>query len=231
MRFLLLISAFVMTMTLQAQDFQFGFKAETGISWLNSSTENVAKSDGNKMNYVIGAMGELVWADNYVLTAGVGMGFAQGGTINYLKSSDVFKESTLQGDQVLQFNSIAFPEQTKVDYGLTFVEIPVSFKMKTNEIGYFTYYAELPIITLRLRTSAEADIEGLGFSSSGENINKDIKIIDAAWGLGAGVEYSISDNTRLVGGLYFNSGIIDIESFKGSNTTTRRLNLRVRVLF
>ena len=40
-------------------------------------------------------------------------------------------------------------------------------------------------------------------------------VFNIFWGLGAGIEYSISENNALVGGIYFQNGLIDFTKDQG----------------
>ena len=63
------------------------------------------------------------------------------------------------------------------------------------------------------------------------------------WGLGAGLEYSISENLSLVGGIYYNSTLIDVardgtiyggtvaDTEEDSKATTQSITIRIGVVF
>lgn len=228
--FILLV--FCLTSTLSnAQDVKFGIRMGTGLAWYNSSEKNVVQPDGSKLNFTFGLTGEYLFSDNYALTAGLGLGFGQGGSILFKDPTVIVKDTDLKGDDVQDLRGEKFPADTKVDYSITQVEIPLSLKLRTNEIGYFTYFAELPIVQFDIRTSARADFEGPGISSSDENISDEIYLFNVRWGAGAGVEYHISDETFATAGFYFTSATIDSHEVEGSKVRPNRFNLKVGILF
>ena len=90
--------------------------------------------------------------------------------------------------------------------------------MRTREFGYLRYYLE-PRITLGFNTQAKGNIltvEGVD-SEEDFNIKTGVNTLQMSWGIGAGLEYVISDNTALTGGLAFQTGFTD--STKDKNTT------------
>ena len=101
--FLTSLLCFVL-LNVQAQDFKFGLKTGTGISWINSSEEKVVEKDGNQMNFGIGLSAEYYFADNYGVTAGLGMTFNEGGGVKFLKGGDLFEDTELKGDDVKKYN-------------------------------------------------------------------------------------------------------------------------------
>jgi len=231
MRLALTIITLCIAVTLsKAQDVKIGIRAGTGLAWLNSSERNVLEPDGVRANFEFGVVGEYLFSDNYAFTAGVGLGFGQGGIVNFSEPTVIVDETDLNGDN-LPGRGQLFPSDTRVTYKINSVEIPVSLKLRTNELGLFTYFAELPIIQFDIRTNARGDFEGPGFSSEDENITDELVLANVRWGAGAGVEYNISDETFLTAGFYFTSGFIDTHEIPGSKLSPRRLNLRVGILF
>ena len=112
------------------------------------------------------------------------------------------------------------PDGVKLKYKLQYVEIPLGIKWKTEEKGYIRYFAEAPILTVGMRTQARGNIDGSEVSTSDENISPDVSFFNFQLGVGAGLEYAISQNTSLVGGLYFNAGLSDITN----NAATKAIN-------
>jgi hypothetical protein len=69
-----------------------------------------------------------------------------------------------------------------------------------------------PGITLGIKTQSKGSINGRNLGSEFEDINikKEVNGVNLAWGIGAGVEYSLSETTALVGGIGFQVGFADI---------------------
>ncbi|MBH19433.1 MAG: hypothetical protein CL851_03310 [Crocinitomicaceae bacterium] len=100
-------------------------------------------------------------------------------------------------------------------FKVNYVNIPVILKLKTNEIGYFTYYGEFGA-TLGFKTKALVDdeIKPLDYNQSDSsfsnslNLNQKLYILDInadkstqpiriGLNLGAGAEYNLSGNTSI----------------------------------
>ena len=133
---------------------------------------------------------------------------------------------------------------TKIKYNLQYVEFPLGLKIRSKEIGYIRYFVEAPVFTFSFLTRGRADIETSSLKLERENIYKDLQPFNVFWGLGAGVEYSISENNSLVGGLYFQNGLIDFTRDQGhieveplttepedSRATVNNIVLRLGILF
>jgi hypothetical protein len=119
--------------------------------------------------------------------------------------------------------------------------------MRTAESGgHMRYFAE-PGIVLGFRSTSKGSITGAGSLDQEKiNIKKDIIGINLSWGIGGGVEYVISNNTALVGGLYYQRGFTDITDDSGttfdadgktgarkenSKTILQSITLRLGVMF
>ena len=187
-------------------NFRFGFQLSPNISWL-SSDDNTINGNGSNLGLKLGMMGEkyLTDSENYAVTFGLGFAFNQGGTLKHDTGGDFWPKSDLSSDL---FHSL--PDGINLKYGIQFVEIPVGFKMRTQEFGYFRYFIE-PGMTLGIGTQARGAVSGVtGFSTDNENIKNDINGLNLSWGIGGGVEYGIGESTALLGGIFFQNGFVDV---------------------
>lgn len=119
------------------------------------------------------------------------------------------------------------------------LDIPISFKLKTNEIGYFRYFGDIGFVnTFRLqsRYSLE-DTEIQKYKFGGKELEfTDVEyhtnLYDFSLRVGGGIEYTISDNTALVVGIYFTNGFVNyIEDGDDQSSYMRKLSLRTGILF
>ena len=76
-------------------------------------------------------------------------------------------------------------------------------------------FFEAPILTFSFLTRGRGDIESKDFLYEQENIYKDLIVANIFFGLGAGVEYAISKNNSLIGGLYWQRGLFDVTKDNG----------------
>lgn len=111
---------------------------------------------------------------------------------------------------------------SKLRYNLQYVEIPLGLKMRTREFGYVSYWLE-PNIAFGFRSQARGTIEGRRFDggSVGEdgekiNIRPEVGGLNMSWGLGGGVEYTLSGTTALLVGLNAQFGFSDVTKNTGT---------------
>ncbi len=207
--------AFMMSATLWASaqtDIQFGFQLSPTFSWMNTDVSRV-NSNGSNLGLKLGMIGEYYFRDNYSIATGIGFHFNAGGTLFYEETVDtvsIWQEANIPGDNV-------YAGGTSFKYSLQYVEIPFGLKLRTREFGYVRYYIE-PHMVLGFRTQARGNVENDGTVDPEErfNIQSGVNLLNLSWGIGGGMEYSISDNTALVGGISFQSGFADVTKDKNT---------------
>lgn len=221
-------------------NFRFGFQLSPNITWLTSD-DNMINGNGSNLGLKLGMMGEkyLTNSENYAFTFGIGFAFNQGGTLKHDEGGNFWTKSDLSSTV---FNSL--PDGINLKYGIQYVEIPLGFKMRTQEFGYLRYFAE-PGMTIGIGTQARGSVSGVtGFETENENIKKDINGLNLSWGIGGGVEYGLGESTALIGGLYFQSGFTDVTDdsaqkipltgepeAEDSKGTIKSITLRIGIMF
>lgn len=197
-----------------AQDFskfKFGIQVSPTVSWLNTDDSRI-DGDGTNLGLKLAMQGELFFAENYAIATGIGFYFNAGGTLQSQYGGTFFTASEL--------NTPNFPtvlgEQAILKYDIQYVEIPLALKLRTREFGYLTYYLEAPIFTLGIRSKATGTLQGGGQSAVAEEIDiaKEVTPLSLSWGFGGGAEYSISESTRLFGGLQYQNIFTDVTKDK-----------------
>lgn len=227
-----------------AQDYRFGFVFEPTSSWITNNDVEI-NNDGGNIGFKFGVIGERSLNDNFGITGGIRMGFGLGGTLKHQYGGKLLPESELSRE-VVGFRD-DFPANTALEYKVGVLELPFSFKMISSQIGYLSYFAEFPILSMGFLTSAKAGINSSTVSSEEENVIKDVSTLFLNWGVGAGVEYEISSGTSLVGGIYYHSNLNDfttndatrlipddgdfISEAEDSRALMRMISLRVGVKF
>jgi hypothetical protein len=114
-------------------------------------------------------------------------------------------------------DSAAFPKETRFRHSISYVEIPIGLKMRTQEGGnHIRYFAE-PQITFGFLSKAQGAIVGSN-NLDQENIviKSEVSNINLSWGVGGGIEYVIANNTAIVGGVYFQRGFKDVTTDDGT---------------
>ena len=192
------------------KDFQLGLHFSPSIGWLKPVGDNI-EADGAKIGYTFGVIGDFNISDNYIFSTGIQLvntGFTA-------IKPDVQEVTNTQGDLEKGYGS------TVADIRLNYIEVPVTLKLRTNEVGYMKYYAQVGLgLAANYRALADEKftyVPANGNSSqpiSNEEVdyNDEINLFRAALIIGAGVEYNLSGNTSLVAGVTFNNGFTNIFS-------------------
>ncbi len=189
---LLLLTA---TPAIKAQDYRFGVYASPLISWFSPDVSEI-ENEGARAGFSFSFMYERMFTDNYSLVAGVNL-ISSGGR--------------LAGREKFTFEFPSFTRQigadTSIIYRMQYFSVPVGLKLKTNEIGNLTYFADLgldPKMAVRGRVDIPAiDIEG-------ERAMSEIKRFNFGWHINAGIEYALGPETSAVLGLGFENNFFDV---------------------
>lgn len=203
----------------QIEDFRLGVQISPTFSWMNTDN-NLINSNGLNTGIQLGLVGEVILSEHFSFNIGMGLSFNKGGTLRHDIGGNLLPKSELS-DHQFNTGSKPLPDDVDIKYSLQYLEIPVSLKMSTKEFGYIKYFVEAPIVNWGLRTQARGDVDGISMIKlENEDISNDVVNFYLAWGLGAGIEYSISLNNSLIFGLYYNSSLTDITKNFGSTATT-----------
>ena len=244
---LLITMCFIGQSIAQKVDFsniRLGIQTTPTTTWM-STDDNQIVGNGTELGFNLGFMGEYYFAENYSLVTGASILFNQGGGLTYNYDGSYLPKAAadrLLTPNLTQFDSIS--TGATITYNMQYIEIPFSIRLRTNEFGYLRYFAELPIFTVAVKTKALADIKNntFGGETTDENISSDVNPVTVKWGLGGGVEYSISPNLSLIGGVFYTGSLLDITKNSGtkifesgleedSKANIQSLSIRIGVLF
>jgi opacity protein-like surface antigen len=216
---------------LLAQDdgVRFGLKLSPNMSFVQSETKTL-KSNGAGLGYTFGLMLELP-----IGTTG-NYRFATGLNLNTMKAkwkSEYSYQDAINGPIKLR--------ELETDVSLQYIELPLTVKLMTNEIGYMRYYAVVGAGNA-FNVKAKADLVQPKLDQSGayvvdfekvegENIQDDIALYKASLIVGAGAEYTFSGNTALMFGITYNNGFTNILDIEGAKAKAHYLELSLGVFF
>lgn len=193
-------------------DFRFGFVVEPNVSWLSPKNKGI-ESTSSSVRFTYGLSADFLFTERYAIGTGMLIN-SNGGAISYLT----------------EYNSSEgrFIARLERDLNVKYVEVPLTLKLRTNEIGYMTYWFQFG---LGVKIDAKADEEyeflyRLDESSGStvwstenlparvindaEPISSDIRTFRTSLIIGFGVEYSLSGTTALIGGITFNNGFNNV---------------------
>jgi hypothetical protein len=228
---LLFCSLAFITFQLNAQEkqrkFRFGLRIAPQLTWIKADYKSIPKNEtyengGVKVGFVWGSQMDIQMNDQISIQTGFDVNYSSGKV-----------KGTITGDTIFTLNQ---------NYRMRFIEIPFGLKARTKEIGYMRYFFNLGLSAgFRYRTNTE-------FSTSDNNNNNSINtdknnesstyvnLFRGAFYVGGGVEYSLSENTALIGGLVFNNGITNLLKSQNRTGASERgilnyLQLNIGVLF
>lgn len=200
--------------------YRLGFKFSPNVSWLTSDNSNM--NVGNKsLQYGYGLNFDIFFAENYAIGTGFNINNT-GSTYSYFAqyTGNDFDDAGNELTNMKQIGSITR------DLRLQYLQIPLTFKMKTNEIGYITYWGQFGLgLNMNLKAISNDEIDYLYYqdkntlnwmksnqvsvSSESNDIKNDINIFSSNLIFAAGIEYNLSGNTSILAGLTFQNGFTD----------------------
>lgn len=221
----LLLLTLCLTQFVSAQDspFRFGITGKPLFSWFKAESQDADKidevsNDGVKIGFSYGLFAEYQFAENYSVEFNINHLLYQGSyKVNY---TDAYEEQKINnGEKLLEAR----------DWNLQYIELPVTMRMKTNEIGYWTYFGKFglaPAINVKDRGTNKFAVR-----DNEEDVPIDASLFNASVIIGGGAMYSLGGNTYLNGGLTFHNGLVDIETSDSYNIKPAFISLDLGILF
>jgi hypothetical protein len=195
--------------------------ASPQLSWLKPDI-NLAENDGMKPGFKFGLNIDYFFQENYAFSTSLLINNC-GGIVRYTGQNIPF----IAGDSVYQFSS-----GVSVTYKLQYIEIPLSVKLKTNRIGYFTFYGLFGLHPM-ININAKGDVNQGSITDA--NISREVNSFNMGYHIGGGLEYEIGNSFAISAGLVFSNGFTDITTNttgrKNDKTILNSLTLLVAFLF
>ena len=169
----------------------FGFiKAENG------------KGNGVSLGFSYGLMGDFNFAENYSFSTAVTITTING------KSTEL---------NVPQYEpAISRTKEYDLKYKMQYIEIPLTIKLKTSEIGAVKWYGQFGLSNdFNISSKQDATSEGLELAND-INSSDWTRFYRAGMIIGGGLEYRLDGKTSLMTGLTYNNGFTNIST--GKNT-------------
>jgi hypothetical protein len=213
---LLFLIVMNVTTAFAQSDLRLGVNLDPMVTWLSPKTNRIEK-DGARPGFGGGLMVEYFFKDHYGIVTGINLGI-NGGNLLY---GDTTTFSTEEG-------SVRLPAGSSVAFNLSYLTIPIGLKLKTNEIGYFTYFAELGF---KQHINVGSRATSTGSSLSKDIISKEINLLNMSYFFGGGVEYNIGGQTSLLAAVFYNNGFIDVLSNDHHKAVANYLSFRIGILF
>lgn len=206
--------------------FKFGFKVDPNISWMSPEAADLV-SEGVLLRGSFGVNADIMFSERYALGTGFSI-MGGGGQLSFFDYEDRIGDAG-ESNFIVKRNR---------KYKLKYVEIPLTLKLRTDEIGYITYWGQFGL-GLGFATKAiaddnikffselveDADEMGNSWIDSGSaistlakedeeemgvDISGEMSPIRASLIIGAGIDYSLSGNTSLMFGIAYNNGLTNV---------------------
>ena len=218
-------------------EFRFGLKGSSNFGWVGGTSKNIV-NDGTTVAFGYGIMGDYYFKPNYGISAEI--------MLSNIKSKFTVTEP-------LVFNSV--PGDTvndlRYDYNIQYLDIPLTMKFRTKEIGDMTYFGQFGVsmgFALNAKTSIVStglpkfisdqepteyrvnDAEGDAFTVN--NFDDKVFLFRLPLIIGGGVEYKMAGSTSLQIGVRIANAFTDM--FVKDKTAIAKNNyvaLSVGVLF
>ena len=208
----------------QTKQWKIALHVDPNISWLKPDNKNLTAGD-NKLDFGFGISIDKMFTANYAIGTGINI-FNTGGQLSY------FDERITDAG----LRTIASMNRT---YMLKYAEVPITLKLRTNEIGYITYWAQVGVglgINIKAKSDDVIDYKKLenganpdslrwtdatlvtDESIEDEDIGKDISIFRSSLIIAGGIEYNLSGDASIVAGVCLNNAFSNV--LKGEGVAT-----------
>jgi len=195
--------------------FKIGFNLSPSIDFFQPNTDGV-KSDAVKMKFGYGMMAEYAFTNNYAIGFG----------LEHRMSGAVLDFSGADARYVAKDDTTEFRLMSRT-YRYDYVNLPITLKLMTNQIGYFTYFGQFGV-DISVLASAKAKDErqtlqsfksdSLGTEEVFSGTDKgdfqgrynQSTFANIKLRIGAGFEWNFSGNTSLVVSVSYHNGFIDL---------------------
>ncbi|WP_372773190.1 porin family protein [Mangrovibacterium sp.] len=197
--------------------FELSFSASPTINWMSPGVKEIQKNKST-LGYEFGVNADIFFDQEmrYAFTTGV-LVSQTGGELTY-NTADNF---TFAGNE--------FDSGTSIRYRLSYVEVPLALKMRTNQFHRWTYWG-LFGLSSGINVTAKGDSSDEQFDQS--DINKQVKLFNMALNLGLGSEFDLGGRNALVLGLAYKSGFVDVtKGGLGEKTTLNSLTFKLGLVF
>ncbi|MCX6325274.1 MAG: porin family protein [Bacteroidia bacterium] len=189
------------------QKISIGIHADPAISWFSSDVNKI-QNDGAIAGFSFGLTFNKYFTPNYAFSTGINVINAGG----RLVSKDTTKFELTDPTPVT-----VLPGKP-VGYRIQYLAIPIGLKLKTNQIGYLTFFSDLGLDP-KIVIGGKADIPSLNIK--GENAMNELNIFNLSYHITAGIEYSLGGSTAMLLGLNFDNNFLDITKDNGVQPTDK----------
>lgn len=206
----------LLTANLVFSQIRFGVYAHPQLAWF-SSEEKTVTNDGVMFGFSAGLNIDKSIGDNenYFFSTGVLLNNT-GGKLKYGTIADSSIVPHFHDGDI----DTTIPTGTGIEYKLKYLQIPLSLKFKTNEIGYMKYYMQLGLTPqINIGAKGTASVNNI----SDEKMDEEFNMFSMGYHIGGGFDYSLGGNTALTVAVIYTAGFTDITTDKAIETNEAKL--------
>ena len=196
---------------------KFSVHADPQFAWFSSNDDSISP-DGSIFHLQAELQMEYYFQENYAFYMGFGINNL-GGNLLYLRSEDYISSN----DDTL---TIAAGQSVKMN--LQYLDIPLGLKLKTEELGYATFFLQVgfnPMFNINAHISTK---DG---TLDKDNIKESVQVFNLGYHAGAGVEYRLGGSTSVIGGIRWSSGFTNVTDKDGANISLNAISINLGILF
>jgi hypothetical protein len=189
----------------QHKPFQFGFKGAANIGWFGTDVSGYS-NEGVEFGGSWGFVADIYLMENYAFTTGFDVLFLNGSMTYPYAMQDTF-DLPIFGQMTSNF-------KTK------YIEIPLVFTMRTNEIGKIKIFGQMGfgiafLLNVKANNSFISDNEQINEIAEGAGTNI-FRTTRESFIIGAGIEIPLDGSTFIRTGFKYDNAFINV--LKGNNT-------------
>lgn len=178
----------------------FAFTVSPGMTWMNAgNTGYEGKGVNSNIDYGILVDFRLFGEENYNFSTGV--------KVNNIGASLV------SPTYYINTSNTVIPAKRDSKYRLNYIDIPLTLRLKTNEIGYNTFYGLFGCevgFNINAKEKYIDSYETTVMAQKEHDISNSVNLIRASLVVGFGLERSISGDTRYRVGISYHNGLTNI---------------------
>jgi len=242
---LLIVSATIFSFSQEVSSptskIQGGIKVGMNVGWINTVSNNLV-AQSPKLSFSYGAMVDYFFSEKFAFSTELMLSTYKGGI--GLSDKQTFTYDQLNNPKPSSENLI-------LNYKTQYVELPLSLKFRTKEIGYTRYWGQFglsPGFLTASRASLSGDVpdaikaikgsdgyrtnEAEGDPFTTDAFDDQVFIIRAGLIIGGGIQYALPGNVSLYSGIRYDNGFINMFlKHKESNAKNNAVSISVGILF
>ena len=196
------------------QSIGFGVHADPLVGWFSSNNSDIS-GKGARPGFNFGLTFNKYFYGNYAFSTGLSLITAGG---SFSSSSDTVK---------LELKKPIDPG-SKIVYKINSLAIPIGIKLRTNQIGYISIFAD---IGLDPKFILGGKVEAPSQNIAKENADNMLNRLSMGYHIIGGIEYSLGGSTAIVLGINFDNNFTDITKQPNAKITHKMLGFHLGLNF